>query len=96
MNSQINQEEVVNLIINTINTIFSNLLSSIDTKIYRDLDNIVFINKDLIANSFFQNIFGSHGLIYLSDSFLVGLTLYYIFKLYYSNYNEVHNQTGRH
>lgn len=90
MNSQINQEEVVNLIINTINTIFSNLLSSIDTKIYRDLDNIVFINKDLIANSFFQNIFGSNGLIYLADSFLVGLTLYYIFKLYYSNYNEVH------
>ena len=89
MNSQVNQEEVVNLIINTINTIFSNLLSSIDTKIYTDLDNIVFINKDLVSNSFFQNILGSHGLIYLADSFLVGFTLYYIFKLYYANFNEV-------
>lgn len=90
MNSQINQDEVVNLIINTINTIFSNLLSSIDNKIYSDLDNIVFINKDLVSNSFFQNILGSHGLIYLADSFLVGFALYYIFRLYYSNYNEIH------
>ena len=89
MNSQINQTEVVNLIINTINTIFSNLLSSIDNKIYIDLDDIVFINKDLISNSFFQNIMGSHGLIYLADSFLVGFSLYYVFKLYYSNYNEI-------
>ena len=74
MNSQINQAEVVNLIINTINTIFSNLLSSIDTK---------------VSNSFFQNIMESHSLIYLVDSFLVGFSLYYVFKLYYSSYNEI-------
>lgn len=89
MNSQINQDEAVNLIINTINTIISNLISSIDNKIYLDLDNIVFINKDILSTSFFKNILGSNGLIYLADSFLLGFALYYILKLYYSNYNEI-------
>lgn len=89
MNSQISQDEAVNLIINTINTIMSNLISSIDNKIYADLDNIVFINKDILSTAFFKNILGSNGLVYLADSFLVGFALYYIVKLYYSNYNEI-------
>ena len=44
------------IIIETLNTLFSNLLSSIDTTLYSLLDNIVFIDTDIVENSFFNNV----------------------------------------
>lgn len=85
-----NSNNMVNTIIDTINTIFSNLISSIDTNIYSNLDNIVFINDDIIGSSFCKKMLDSQGLIYVADSLLLGFVLYYIFRLFYSNYNEIH------
>ncbi len=85
------QSEVVNLIIETINTIFSNILSSINNNLYGNLDNVAFINKDILSNSFFEKILGSNGkngLIYLTDAMLLGISIYYCIKLFYSHYSE--------
>lgn len=85
------QSEVVNLIIETINTIFSNIFSSIDNSIYANLDDITFISPDIISNSFFTKILGSNGkngLIYLCDAFLLGISIYYCVRLFYSNYMD--------
>ena len=85
------QSEIVNLIIDTINTIFSNILSSIDNNIYANLDKVAFINSDILSNSFFEKILGSNGkngFIYLTDAMLLGISIYYCIRLFYSHYAE--------
>lgn len=85
------QTEIVNIIIETINTIFSNIFSSIDSNIYTNLDNIAFINSEILSNSFFAKFLGENGksgIIYLTDSMLLGISIYYCIKLFYSHYTE--------
>lgn len=82
------QSEIVDLILKTINTIFSNILSSIDNNIYLNLDNIVFIDSDILSNSFMQKLLGSNGksgFLYLADAMLLGISLFYLIKYFYSN-----------
>lgn len=85
------QSEVVSIIIQTINTIFSNLFSSIDNSIYDCLDSYVFINSDILSNDIFINLLGSNGksgFLYLADAMLVGIALFYVVKFYYSNITD--------
>ena len=76
-------------IIETINSIFETLFSSIDTTIYSVLDELTFIDKNILNNSIFQKIFGStgnNGLLVIVNSLLVGFSLYYAIRLIYSYY----------
>lgn len=76
-------------IIETINFIFETLFSSIDTTIYSVLDELTFIDKNILNNSIFQKIFGStgnNGLLVIANSLLVGFSLYYAIRLIYSYY----------
>ena len=76
-------------IIETINSIFETLFSSIDTTIYSVLDELTFIDKNILDNSIFQKIFGSagnNGLLVIANSLLVGFSLYYAIRLIYSYY----------
>ena len=82
------QAEIVNIIIETINTIFSNILSSIDNNLYSYLDTLTFISTDIINNSLFEKFLGSNaknGILYLTDSFLLGITIYYSIRFFYSS-----------
>ena len=45
---------LTDVIIKTINSIFQTLFSSIDNSIYSFLDDIVFINTDILNESFIQ------------------------------------------
>ena len=45
-------------IIETINSIFETLFSSIDTTIYSVLDELTFIDKNILNDSIFQKLFG--------------------------------------
>lgn len=76
-------------IIETINSIFETLFSSIDTTIYSVLDELTFIDKNILNDSIFQKIFGSNGnngLLVIANSLLVGFSLYYAIRLIYSYY----------
>lgn len=76
-------------IIETINSIFETLFSSIDTTFYSVLDELTFIDKNILNNSIFQKIFGStgnNGLLVIANSLLVGFSLYYAIRLIYSYY----------
>ena len=87
----LDQSSIVKIIIEVINTIFNNLISSIDNSIYTNLDNIAFIDKSIISSPFFQKILGSdgkNGLLYLTDAMLVGICLFYCVKFFYSHYTE--------
>lgn len=71
------------IIIETINKLFSTLFSSLDQSLYSLLDKTVFINDSILSDSFFNSIFNSqYGLPAITNSMLVGIFIYYCFKLY--------------
>ena len=77
------QTNITQTIINTINSIFEMLFSSIDNNLYSVLDKITFINSDIITDNNFENIFGtstSDGILLIANSLLLGFILYYAFK----------------
>ena len=83
------QSEVVNIIIETINSIFSNLFSSIDNNIYSYLDNFTFIDSSIINNSFFEKLLGANGkngILYLTDALLLAIIIYYAIRYSYSTF----------
>ena len=66
---------ITQTIINTINTIFENLFASIDNNLYSLLDEITFINSDIIKDQTFEKIFGtstSNGILIIANSLLLG------------------------
>lgn len=89
-----NAKNITTLIIETINTILQNLFSSIDNNLYEILDDIIFINQDIISDSFFEKILGTNshsGIILICNSLLFGFILYYSIKYLFShfNYNQI-------
>lgn len=91
MEETISNNNVTQVILDTINTLFQNLFSSIDNNIYSTLDDLVFINTDILNDTFFQKIFGtnsSNGLLLIVNSLLIGFALYYCFKLLYANFTS--------
>lgn len=83
------QTDYSQIILDTLNKLFGNLFSSIDNTLYSLLDKIVFIDKSLISEMFFDKALGSIyniGLITIANSLLVGFTLYYCSNLLLSTY----------
>ncbi len=88
----LNQAQLSEIIIQTINQIFSNMFSSIDNNLYNNLDNLVFIKTDILNSSIFKNLLGANtltGLVYLANAMLVGILIYYIVRYFYSNFVDV-------
>ena len=74
---------ITQTIIDTINTIFETLFASIDNNLYSVLDEITFINSDILNDSNFEKLFGtstSNGILLIANSLLLGFLLYYSFK----------------
>lgn len=89
-----NSENIAELIIDTINTIFENLFSSIDNNLYSVLDDITFVSSDILNDKNFENIFGSstsNGILLIANSFLLGFIIYYAAKYLLSHltYSQV-------
>ena len=79
------------IIINTINTIFKNLFSSIDTSLYKILDKLTFIDSSILKNKNFEKIFGTsstNGILLICNSLIIGFIIYYAIKYFNSNLNE--------
>lgn len=87
--SKVNITEVI---IKTINSLFENLFSSIDNNVYVILDDITFIDSDILKDNIFKNIFGTssqNGILLIANSLMFGLVLYYIFRLLYSHFLSI-------
>lgn len=79
---------VSNVIISTINNIFSQIFSSIDNDIYVVLDDFTFINSDILNDNYFSKLFGSsskNGILLICNALVFGFLLYYSFKLIFSH-----------
>ena len=86
------QNNITQTIIETINSIFNNLFSSIDNNLYSILDNLLFINENFLKESFLENLLGnsfSNNLLIISNSLLVGFSIYYCFKLLFSHFSYI-------
>ena len=82
-----NNSNITTNIIEAINTILGTLFSSIDNNVYSILDDITFINSDIITDSYFEKILGtstSNGILLISNSLLFGFLLYYSIKYLFS------------
>ena len=76
-------QNITQIIIDTINTIFENLFSSIDNTLYSLLDELTFINSDILTDKYFQEILGtstSSGILLIANTLLFGFLLYYAIK----------------
>lgn len=83
-----NTTDISQLIIDTINKLLNTLFSSIDNSVYDTLDNLAFIHTDIFNNSLFEKLFSSYSnnsLLIVANSLLIGVCLYYCFKLIYSH-----------
>ena len=91
-----NNTEITTNIINTINTIFENMFSSIDNNLYGVLDDLVFVNKNILNDKYFNKLFGTstaNGILLIANSLLIGILLYYAAKYMMSNftYEKIEN-----
>ena len=78
-----NSTQIIEIITNTINSIFNNLFSSIDNNLYSILDDITFINSDILNDNNFSKIFGtssSNGILLIANSLLLAILIYYSSK----------------
>ncbi len=82
-----NSDNITSTIISTINAIFSKLFSSIDNNVYEILDDFVFINSDILNDSYFSKIFGissKNGILLIANALVFGFLIYYSFRLIFS------------
>ena len=81
--------EITEIITQTINSIFNNLLGSINNSLYSILDDITFVTPNIINDNYFQNILGSNsnkGILLIANSLLIGFVLYYCIQLLFASY----------
>lgn len=78
-----NNSDITQTIINAINTMFETLFGSINNNLYSVLDDITFINSDILYDPNFEKIFGtstSNGILLIANSFLLAFILYYAIR----------------
>ena len=65
------QSNITQIIIQTINSIFETLLSSIDNSLYGILDDMTFIDSSILSDNYFEKIFGTsttNGILLIANS----------------------------
>lgn len=79
---------IISSLLDSINSIFSSLISSINSNIYTILDDLLFIDGNIMTNSKLGAILGTSpttGIIYICNSLVYGFILYYAFTLLLSH-----------
>ena len=91
-----NSINITQVIIDTINTIFETLFSSIDNNLYSVLDEITFINSDILYDKNFEILFGtstSNGILLIANSFLLAFLLYYSARYLMAHFTYTQSET---
>lgn len=80
---------VTQTIISTINNIFEQLFSSIDNNLYSTFDKITFINSDILKDNYFRSIFGTsttNGILLIANSLLIAIIIYFAIKYFLAHF----------
>ena len=87
MNQTLNQSQIVEIIITTINKIFNNIFSSINNSMFSKLDDFAFIDIKILNNKYIKSFIGDFSgggkIIYLTDALLIAIALYFIIKYFF-------------
>lgn len=89
---------ISSIIISSINSIFSSLFSSIDNSIYSILDDITFIDSNIISNNTFKDILGissNSGILIITNTLLFGIILYYSVSRMFSYFTGSEIQSSK-
>lgn len=73
------------------NTLFENLFSSIDNNIYSVLDDITFVNKDILNDNLMEKLLGINsysGIILIANSLIFGFAIFYTIRYLSSIYSN--------
>ena len=84
--------DIVNIILETTNSLCSSLLDSINKNIFPMLDEIIFVNHKIVDNDIFLKIFGTSinsGILMLANCILFAFVLYYCTRLLISHFSGV-------
>lgn len=85
----LSNSEVVSIVLEVINTIFSNIFNSIDKTIFPLLDKLVFINTDIFSTGTkFNKVLStssSNGVLILANCLFTAFVLYYAGRLLLAN-----------
>ena len=79
------QSNITEIIMQTINSLFETLLSSIDNHLYGILDDMTFINSNILHDTYFQKIFGTsttNGILLIANSLFLGMLLYFAVRYF--------------
>ncbi len=82
------QTNITQIIIQTINSIFETLLSSIDNNLYGVLDDMTFINSNILHDNYFEKIFGTsttNGILLVANSLFLGIIIYFAIRYFLSH-----------
>lgn len=84
-----NEVNIIEVVKETINSLCNSLFDSINNTVFPLLDDIVFIDSDIINSSNMQNLLGtsiSSGVLILANSLLFAFVLYYAVRLLLSHF----------
>lgn len=80
---------ITDTIVNSLNTIFKNLQDSLDGNVFKILDEITFINTDILDNSYFSNLLSdkANGIILIANALLFAVLIYYAISHLFSHFS---------
>ena len=78
MNQSLNQSQIVEIIITTINKIFSNIFSSINNSMFSKLDEFAFVDVRILNNKYIKNFIGD----FSGGGKIIYLTIKYFFSVF--------------
>ncbi len=81
--------DVTKVVLDTINSLCSNLFESINKSIFPELDKLIFLDSDVIESTYIEQIIGANfnnGLLVLAEFVLCAFVIYYSIKRFTSFY----------
>ena len=87
-----NNANLSEVIINTINSLLGSRFCSNDNSVYDTVDSLAFLDTRILNDSFFERTFGqgsNNGLLFIANSLLTAVCIYYCFKLIYSHFTGI-------
>lgn len=85
-----NEVNIIEVVKETINSLCNSLFDSINNTVFPLLDDIVFINNDIVTSKNIKNLFGdsiSEGILILANSLIFAFVIYYSIRLLLSHFN---------
>lgn len=86
-----NEINIVEVVQNTINELCSSLFNSVHQKVFPLLDEIIFIDSDIMESTQMEKIFSSSpnsGILVLANCLLTAFTLYYCLRLILAHFSS--------